>query len=53
MDSPMMKMILMLKLAKKNSAVALSTIFVRLIWPSLLPLQSITQQIQRGFTHHV
>jgi hypothetical protein len=52
MDSPMMKMILMLKLAKRNSGAALTTIFVRLIWPSLLPLQSITQQLQRGFTQH-
>jgi hypothetical protein len=49
----MTKMILMLKLVKRNSAVALSTIFVRLIWPSLLPLQSITQELQRGFTQHV
>jgi hypothetical protein len=49
----MMKMTLKLKLAKRNSAVALSTIFVRLIWPSLLPLQSITQEIQRGFTQHI
>jgi hypothetical protein len=24
-----------------------------LIWPSLLPLQSITQEIQRGFTQHI
>jgi hypothetical protein len=49
----MMKTILKLKLAKRNSGVALSTIFVRLIWPSLLPLQSITQQLQRRFTQHI
>jgi hypothetical protein len=49
----MMKMILMLKLVKRNSALALSTFFVRLIWPSLLPLQSITQQLQHGFTQHL
>jgi hypothetical protein len=48
-----MKMILMLKLAKRNSAFAVTTIFDRLIWPSLLPLQSITQQLQRGFTQHI
>jgi hypothetical protein len=53
MDSPMKKMILMLKLAKRNSALAVTTVFGRLIWPSLLPLQSITQQMQRGFTHHI
>jgi hypothetical protein len=48
-----MKMILKLRLAKRNSSVALSTIFVRLIWPSLLPLQSISQQLQRRFTQHI
>jgi hypothetical protein len=53
MGSPMKKMILKLKLAKRNSAVALSTIFVRLIWPSLLPLQSISQQLQRSFTQRI
>jgi hypothetical protein len=46
----MMKMILMLKVVNRNIAVALDTMFVRLIWPSLLPLQSITQQFQRSFT---
>jgi hypothetical protein len=49
----MMKMILMLKLAKRNSAFAATTVFDRLIWPSLLPLQSITQRLQRGFTQHI
>jgi hypothetical protein len=49
----MKKMILKLKLAKKNSALALTTIFGRLILPSLRPLQSITQQLQRGFTQHI
>jgi hypothetical protein len=49
----MMKMILMLKLVKRNSAVALTTIFVRLIWPSLLPLQAITQQLQRSYTQRI
>ena len=32
-DSPMKKIFLTLKLIKKNSALALSTIFGRLIWP--------------------
>jgi hypothetical protein len=32
-NSPMKKMILMLKLAKKNTALALSTVFGRVIWP--------------------
>jgi hypothetical protein len=31
--SPMKKMILKLKLAKKNSGLALGTIFGRVIWP--------------------
>lgn len=49
----MKKMILKLKLAKRNSALAVTTIFGRLILPSLRPLQSITQQLQRGFTQHI
>jgi hypothetical protein len=49
----MMKMILRLKLIKRNGAIALSTIFDRLIWPSLHPLQSISQQLQRGFSQHL
>jgi hypothetical protein len=49
----MKKMILKVKVAKRNSALALSTIFGRLILPSLRPLQSITQQLQRGFTQHI
>ena len=49
----MMKMILMLKLVKRNSALALSTVFDRLVWPSLLPQESVTQQMQRGFTQHI
>lgn len=48
----MMKMIPMLKLAKKNGALALSTMVARLIWPSLLPFRSITQQHQRTSTQH-
>jgi len=48
----MKKMILKLKLAKRNSALAVTTIFGRLILPSLRPLQSITQQVQRGVTQH-
>jgi hypothetical protein len=53
MDSPMKKMILILKLVKRNSALALSTVFDRLLWPSLLPQESGTRQIQRGFTQHI
>jgi hypothetical protein len=49
----MMKMILMLKLVKRNSALALSTIFDRLIWPSVLPQKSFTQPIQPGFTQRI
>jgi hypothetical protein len=49
----MMKMIQMLKPIKRNSAIALSTIFHRLIWPSMLPLRSIAQQIHSASTHHV
>jgi hypothetical protein len=32
-DSPMKKMFLKLKLIKKNTALALSTVFGRLTWP--------------------
>jgi hypothetical protein len=53
MGSPMMKMIQMLKSIKRNSAVALSTIFDRLIWPSMLPLRSIAQQIHRSSTQNL
>jgi hypothetical protein len=49
----MKKMILKLKLAKRNSTLAMTTIFGRLILPTLRPLQSITQQLQRGFTQHI
>lgn len=50
---PMKKMILKIKLAKRNSALALTTIFGRLILPSLRPLQSIAQQLQQGFTQRI
>jgi hypothetical protein len=49
----MKKMILKLKLAKRNSTLALITVFGRLILPSLLPLQSISQQLQRSFTQRI
>lgn len=49
----MKKMILKIKLAKRNSALALTTIFGRLILPSLRPLQSIAQQLQQGFTQRI
>ncbi|HZD77560.1 MAG TPA: hypothetical protein VE218_11180 [Acidobacteriaceae bacterium] len=46
----MMKMIQMLKPIKRNSAIAVSTLFQRLIWPSMLPLRSIAQQMHSGST---
>jgi hypothetical protein len=48
-----MKMILKLRVIRRNSALALSTILDRLIWPSVLPLRSIAQQLQRGGSQHV
>jgi hypothetical protein len=49
----MMKMILKLKLVKRNSAAALITIFDRLVWPSMLPIRSIAQHLHRGGTQHI
>jgi hypothetical protein len=46
----MIKMIQMLKPIKRNSAIAVSTLFQRLIWPSMLPLRSIAQQMHSGST---
>ena len=49
----MMKMIQMLKPIKRNSAIALSTLFHHLIWPSMLPLRSIAQRIHSSSTQHL